>query len=119
MNDKTIDLPRVQRALAVLDKLVLEHPELCSGDGPRWADNLQELDKMTMGTPVKQRMAEYRSRLRAKGYKGTTINLPTATHERLERLSQQAGLTYGELVTLALEQYEHNTTGGPHDNDHL
>ena len=110
MKGKAVDLARVRKALAELDRLVAENPELCNGNGPKWADNLPELDKLTMGTPVKQRIIEYRQRLRAKGYKASTVYLSAEAHERLLRLSQDAGLPYGDLIALALDCYEKQNT---------
>ena len=104
--NKIVDLVRARKALTELDRLAAEYPERCNWGGPKWADNLDELDKLTMGTPVKTRIKDYRARLRAKGYKASTVYLSAATHERLLRLSQQAGLAYGDLIGLALEQYE-------------
>ena len=118
MNGGAVDLTRVRKALAELDRLVAEHPERCNGDGPRWADHLSELDRLTMGTPVKQRIKDYRARLLAKGYKASTVYLPAAAHERLLRLSQRDGLAYGDLLALALEHYEHlliDDTPAPHN----
>ncbi len=60
-----------------------------------------------MGTPVKTRIKDYRARLRAKGYRGVMIYLTAAGYERLVRLSQhKGGVAYGDLIGLALEQYE-------------
>jgi len=101
-----IDLPRVRKAISALDELVANNPNRCHGKGQRWIDNLHELEELTMATPVKQRIREYRERLREKGYNGTTIYLPAEAHKRLLRLSKQADISYGDLVALALEQYE-------------
>jgi hypothetical protein len=109
MNGAVVDLARVRNALAELDRLVAEHPERCNRNGPKWADHLPELDKLTMGTPVKQRIKDYRARLRAKGYKAATLYLPAGIPDRLAQLSQQTGLTYGDLVALALDCYENQT----------
>ena len=117
MNGGVVDMGRVRKALAELDKLVAEHPELCNRNGPKWADHLPELEKLTMGTPVKQRIKDYRARLRAKGYRSTTVYLSAAAHERLLRLSQQAGLSYGDLLGRALEQYVPPPIGQPEDDD--
>ncbi len=117
MNRKVIDLTRARNALAELDRLAAEHPERCNQGGPKWADNLPELDKLTMGTPVKTRIKDYRARLRAKGYKASTVYLSATTHERLLRLSQQARLAYGDLIGLALEQYEPDMISGQPDED--
>lgn len=103
---KTVNLERARNALAELDRLVAEHPEHCNSNGPKWADNLDELDRMTMGTPVKQRIKDYRARLRVKGYKAATLYLPAGVPDTMARLSQQTGLTYGDLVALALDCYE-------------
>ena len=113
MNGPVVDLARVRNALAELDRLVAENPERCNGNGPKWADHLPELDKLTMGTPVKQRIKDYRARLREKGYKASTVYLSAATHERLLRLSQQGGLNYGDLIGLALEHLETDPSGQP------
>lgn len=119
MKGKPVDLARVRKALDALDRLTADNPERCSQNGPQWADNLNELDTLTMGTPVKQRIADYRNRLKARGYRATTIYLPEAAHERLLRLSQAAGLSYGDLVALALEHYETRTDEeAPHDSGH-
>lgn len=106
MKRAVVDMTRVRKALAELDRLVAENPERCKSDGPRWADNLPELDTLTMGTPVKQRIIEYRQRLREKGYKAATVYLSADAHERLLRLSQEADLAHGDLIALALEHYE-------------
>lgn len=104
--NKIVDLVSARKALTELDRLAAEHPERCNRGGPKWADNLDELDKLTMGTPVKTRIKDYRTRLREKGYKASTVYLTAAAHERLRGLSQQVGLAYGDLIGLALEQYE-------------
>ena len=111
MNGPVVDLVRVRNALAELDRLVADHPERCNRNGPKWADHLPELDKLTMGTPVKQRIKDYRARLRAKGYKAATIYLPDGIPDRLAQLSQETGLPYGDVVALALDCYEHRHDG--------
>ena len=60
-----VDLPRIRRALAELDRIAAEHPELCQGDGERWVDNTEVLAAMI--TPVNERMKAYRRRLRERG----------------------------------------------------
>ena len=87
-----------------------ENPDRFGGEGPRWADNLEELDRLTMSAPAKQRVLEYRQRLRERGYRVQTINMPPEAHERLRRLAQQTNLAYGELVAVALEKYEKEAT---------
>lgn len=116
MTKKVVDLDRVRKALSALDRIAAEHPELCNPDGPRWADNLDELDRLTMGTPVKQRIRNYRARLRAKGYKATTVYLTADGHDRLLRLSAQTGLAYGDLISQALAQYENSQESETHSH---
>ncbi len=111
MKGNLIDLPRVRTARAELDRLAAEHPERCWHGGPTWAQNLEDLDQLTMGTPVKERMAKYRERLRAGGYQAVTVNLPQEAHETLKRLAKEQGLTYGGLLARALGQYESVTQG--------
>ena len=114
MKKNVVDMGRVRKALSELDRLAAEHPELCNPSGPRWADNLDELDKLTMGTPVKTRIKDYRARLRAKGYRGVMVYLTADGYDRLARLSQhKGGVAYGDLIGLALEQYESQQPGQP------
>lgn len=58
-----VDLPRARRAMAALDRIAAEHPELCQGVG-HW--NQEEVMKI-MGTPAKDRALAYRQRLAAQG----------------------------------------------------
>ncbi len=59
-----------------------------------------------MGTHVNDRVRAYRARLREKGYKAVMVYLPIETPERLLRLSEQTGQTFGDLIALALDCYE-------------
>lgn len=36
--DRPLDLARIKRALANLDRIAADHPELC-GDGPKWTED--------------------------------------------------------------------------------
>jgi hypothetical protein len=110
MKGNPIDLPRVLAARAELDRLAAQHPERCGRGGPQWADNLEELDRLTMGTPTKERVAKHRERLRASGYQAVTVNLPPGAHETLKRMAGEQGLTYGDLLARALAQYAGDTT---------
>ena len=38
MDDRPLDLARIKRALANLDRIAADHPELCA-DGPAWTEN--------------------------------------------------------------------------------
>lgn len=104
-----VDLVRARAALAALDKLAAAHPERLSSSGPKWAQHLTELDKLTMATPVKQRIKDYRARLREKGYKAATLYLPAGAPEILARLAEKTGLAYGDIVALALDRLEKTT----------
>ncbi len=105
MRTTIVDLARARRALIALDRLVKDHPERCGQPGPKWADNLERLEKL-MGTPATTRTAQYRDRLKAKGYKALMIYLPEAARARLARLAKARGLAHGDLIALALEHFE-------------
>lgn len=60
---RPVDLPRIRRALAALDRIATEHPELCQGHG-HWDE--KEVNKI-MGTPANERVRAYRARLRENG----------------------------------------------------
>lgn len=95
-----IDLPRVRRALSALDQIAAEHPELRQGSG-RWADHLEELDRMTK--PAKNRMQAYRARLRERGWRQVAMFLNPEALARLDQLRQQhPDSSIGELVSAAL-----------------
>ena len=38
MDGRSLDLARIKRALANLDKIAADHPELC-GNGPAWTED--------------------------------------------------------------------------------
>lgn len=96
----TIDLDRYRRACAELDRLVIEHPELCQGHG-RWSDHVEELDRMT--TPVNERMTAYRERLRDRGYKQVAMFLSPSSIAVLDQLRARfPDLTLGDIVGVAL-----------------
>lgn len=98
---KPVDLLRYRRACAALDKIVAHHPELRQGGG-KWADNLQELDRMTQ-TTVAERVKAFRSRKRADGWKQTTVYLSPDAQARLTALQQQfPGYSVNDLINLAL-----------------
>ena len=61
-----IDLPRIRRALSELDRIAEAHPEMCQGLG-QWTE--QEVEKLIMGTPAKDRVKAMRERRAAQGIK--------------------------------------------------
>ena len=61
-----IDLPRIRRALSELDRIAEAHPEMCQGIG-QWTE--QEVEKLLMGTPAKDRVKAMRERRAAQGIK--------------------------------------------------
>ena len=102
-----LDLPRISRALSALDKLAADHPERCQRVGT-WTESAAE--EMLMGTSGKDRAAQYRARLRDKGYRGIYIFAPESAVEKLRALSESTGMTYGDLISAALDQFETTTT---------
>ena len=61
-----IDLPRIRRALAELDRIAEAHPEMCQGLG-QWDE--KAVGSIIVGTPAKDRVRAMRERLAAKGVK--------------------------------------------------
>ena len=101
--NRPIDLPRARRALAELDRIAAEHPELCRG-GERWADNIDALER-AMGTPAKIRTAAYKGRLREKGYKQISVFLSPQAQERLAKLAENApDKSIGDIISDVLAE---------------
>lgn len=80
---RPVDLPRVRRALAELDRIAAEHPELCQGKG-QWDE--QEVEKIVMGTPANERVRAYRARLRKQGNTNISVFLTPEAHAALSTL---------------------------------
>ncbi len=98
---KVVDLPRVRRALSALDKIALDHPDLCQGGGGRWSENLEELDRITQ--PTKNRMQAYRARMRERGWRQVAMFLSPDAYACLGQLRDQyPDKAIGELVSDAL-----------------
>ena len=67
---RVMDLPVIRKALAELDRIATEHPEICQGIG-KWDEAAVERI-VTRGKPRKpgnERQAEYRRQQAAKGIK--------------------------------------------------
>lgn len=91
---KVVDLSRVRRALADLAKLAEDHPEAFHSDRLRLlTDNLEEI----LMTPSRDRMAAYRTRVKAEGRKRITVTLSPDATKALEAL--QATGRYPDLNT--------------------
>ena len=97
--NRPVDLPRVRRALAELDRLVAEHPALCQG-GEHWADHLNALEEALVGTPTNERMKAYRRRLREQGRRRVSVFLtPEADAVLLTLRSQHPGMTVNDIIS--------------------
>lgn len=103
---RPIDLPRIRRALANLDRIAAEHPDYCQGQG-QW--NEAEVKKI-MGTPTPERMKAYRARLRAQGWKQVAMFLSPEAVNRLDELRRQfPEKSTGEIVSDALTDHAQET----------
>ena len=97
--NEVIDLPRARRALAALDRIAAEHPELCQGIG-QW--NEHEVEKI-MATPVNERVSAYRNRLQAGGRWRLSAFITQDARESLNRLRKEyPDLTINDLVSSIL-----------------
>ena len=107
---RPIDLPRIRRALANLDRISAEHPEYCQHQG-QWDET--EVKKL-MGTPVNERMKNYRARLRERGWRQVAMYLSPEAVAQIEALRQQhPDQSVGELVSNALVQWGLNGVKAP------
>ena len=94
---KTIDLPRIRRALSELDRIAAEHPEYCQHQG-QW--NETAVKELVMRTPAKERVAKYRDRLRADGHWRLTAHLSADAKAALDHLRQaHPDLTINEILS--------------------
>lgn len=98
MAEKPIDLASIRDALAELDRLAKEHPELC-GNGPTWT--IEEVEEIV--TPTKDRMKAFRERRAADGYRRITFYADPQTHAALCALrTANTGKTVDEIISAAL-----------------
>ena len=103
---KEIDFATVQDAREKLRQIVANHP------GPlREIDSMEYLDALTrddatMSKPGKQRMAEYRERLKAQGIRGMYIFIHDDDRKRLESLAASLDLTPGQCIQYLLDHQE-------------
>ena len=104
-----IDLPRIRRALAELDRIAAEHPEL-RGPGPAWtAEDVESI----MTIPTKDRMKSYRQRLTDAGYRRVCFHASPKTQAALDALRTD-GRTIDEVIGDALEKSASLHTGDSH-----
>ena len=102
---KEIDFATVQDAREKLKQLIANHP------GPlRPIDSREYLDELTrddhnMSKSGKQRMAEYRERLKADGIRGMYIFIHDEHRKKLEELAASMNKTIGECIAYLLEEH--------------
>ncbi len=63
---RVMNLPVIRKALAELDRIAAEHPEICQGVG-QWDE--KAVAGILTGKPGSERQAEYRRKLAAQGIK--------------------------------------------------
>ena len=106
---KEIDFATVADARQTLKRLIAENP-----DPLREIDSLDYLDELTrdnatMSKPGKQRMAEYRGRLKAEGIRGLYIFIHDDDRKRLESLADSLDMTIGQCIRYLLDQHQEPT----------
>ena len=104
------DFATVQDARKTLKRLIADHPHpLREIDSLNYLDELTR-DDTTMSKPGKQRMAEYRERLKAQGIRGLYLFIPDDDRQRLESLAASLEMTIGQCITHLLNQQDSTTT---------
>ena len=98
---RPVDLPRIRRALAELDKIAAEHPEIRHRGQP-WSNDMSQLQEVIM-TPGKERIAKYRAKQREKGLKTVNVFLTPEAQAALNKLqSERPDATMGDVISDAL-----------------
>lgn len=102
-NVKKIDFSTAHDAEEKLKQLIAANPNPL-----REIDSMEYLDELTrddhnMSKPGKQRMAEYRQRLKADGIRGMYIFIHDNDRQRLEKLAASLDMTIGECVAYLLD----------------
>lgn len=94
---RVIDLPRIRRALSELDRIAAEHPEMCQHQG-QWDETA--VKEMLMSKPAKERVAEYRDRIRAKGHARLAAYITPDAKTSLDQLRRaHPDLTLNDLLS--------------------
>lgn len=107
---KEIDFATIQDARDTLRRLIAANPNPL-----REIDSMDYLDELTrdnspMSKPGKQRMAEYRERLKAQGIRGMYIFIHDDDRERLESLAASMNMTPGQCIRYLLDQHQEQTS---------
>ena len=98
---RPVDLPRIRRALAELDKIAAEHPEIRHRGQP-WSNDMSQLQEVIM-TPGKERIAKYRAKQKAMGLKTVNVFLTPEAQAALNKLqSERPDATMGDVISDAL-----------------
>lgn len=98
---RPVDLPRIRRALAELDKIAAEHPEIRHRGQP-WSNDMSQLQEVIM-TPGKERIAKYRAKQKAMGLKTVNVFLTPAAQVALNKLqAERPDATMGDVISDAL-----------------
>ena len=98
---RPVDLPRIRRALAELDRIAAEHPEIRHRGQP-WSNDMAQLQEIIM-TPGKERIAKYRAKQREKGLKTVNVFLTPEAQAALNKLqSERPDATMGDVISDAL-----------------
>lgn len=94
---RVIDLPRIRRALSELDRIAAAHPEMCERKG-QW-DEIA-VKEMLMSKPAKERVAQYRARIRAKGHARLAAYITPDAKTSLDQLRRaHPDLTLNDLLS--------------------
>ena len=96
--NRPVDLPRILRTLAELDRIAAAHPEIRKGGQP-WNHDMNQLQEIVM-TPGKERIAKYRAKQKARGMKTINIFLTPAAQAALNQLqSERPDATMGDIIS--------------------
>lgn len=95
-----IDLQTIRRAQSNLDRIAADHPEYFQRQGTWTAHDVEEL---VMAKSAKQRVSDYRARMRSSGCRRLSIHLTPAAQEALIQLRQQhQDLSIDDLINAIL-----------------
>jgi hypothetical protein len=111
-NVKEIDFATVQDARRILKQLIADNPNpLRAIDSMDYLDEITR-DNATMSKPGKQRIAEYRERLKAEGIRGLYVFIHDDDRRRLQELADSMDMTLGQCIAYLLDN---QTTTAPQE----